>query len=80
MSSSSVVRQTQGPLSKEADDFFEKELAGLFARLDATDTLYALGSSRDYDPGPGLEKILAPLLANAVCKFHAARASSCIGW
>jgi homoserine O-acetyltransferase len=63
MSSSSVVRQTQGPLSKEADDFFEKELAGLFARLDATDTLYALESSRDYDPGPGLEKIRALLLA-----------------
>src|SRR5207249_1081534 len=36
---------------------------GLLARLDANDTLYALESSRDYDPGPGLEKIRAPLLA-----------------
>jgi homoserine O-acetyltransferase len=63
MSSSSVVRQRQGPTSKGADAVFEKELAGLLARLDANDTLYAVESSRDYDPGPGLEKIRAPLLA-----------------
>jgi homoserine O-acetyltransferase len=63
MSSSAVVRQRQGPTSKEAEAVFAKELAGLLARLDATDTLYALESSRDYDPGPGLEKIRAPLLA-----------------
>jgi homoserine O-acetyltransferase len=63
MSSSPVVRQRQGPTAKEADAFFEKELAGLLARLDANDMLYALESSRDYDPGPGLEKIRAPLLA-----------------
>ena len=30
---------------------------------DANDTLYALESSRDYDPGPALEQITAPLLA-----------------
>jgi homoserine O-acetyltransferase len=63
MSSSSVVRQRQGPTSKEAEAIFAKELVGLLARLDANDTLYALESSRDYDPGPGLEKIRAPLLA-----------------
>jgi homoserine O-acetyltransferase len=63
MSSSSVVRQRQGPTSKEADTVFGKELVGLLARLDANDTLYALESSRDYDPGPGLEKIRALLLA-----------------
>ena len=63
MSSSPVVRQRQGPTSKAADAFFAKELAGLRARLDANDTLFALESSRDYDPGPGLEKIRAPLLA-----------------
>jgi len=63
MSSSSVVRQRQGPTSTEAEAVFEKELAGLLARLDATDTLYAVESSRDYDPGPSLEKIRAPLLA-----------------
>jgi homoserine O-acetyltransferase/O-succinyltransferase len=63
MSSSSVVRQSQGPTSKEADAVFAKELAGLLARLDANDMLYAVESSRDYDPAPGLEKIRAPLLA-----------------
>jgi homoserine O-acetyltransferase len=30
---------------------------------DANDVLYALESSRDYDPGPDLEKIKAPLVA-----------------
>ena len=30
---------------------------------DANDVLYAVESSRDYDPGPDLEKIRAPLLA-----------------
>lgn len=63
MSSSAVIRQRQGPTLKEADSVFAKELTRLLARLDATDTLYALESSRDYDPGPGLEKIRAPLLA-----------------
>jgi homoserine O-acetyltransferase len=63
MSSSSLVRQRQGPTLKEADLLFEKELPGLLARLEATDTLYALESSQDYDPGPGLGNIRAPLLA-----------------
>ncbi len=63
MSSSPVVRQRQGPTAKKADAFFARDLAGLLARLDANDMLYALESSRDYDPGPGLEKIRAPLLA-----------------
>ena len=63
MSSSPVVRQKQGSTPKKADAFFSKELAGLLARLDANDMLYAVESSRDYDPGPGLEKIRAPLLA-----------------
>jgi homoserine O-acetyltransferase len=30
---------------------------------DANDILYALESSRDYDPGPALEKVTAPLVA-----------------
>jgi homoserine O-acetyltransferase len=63
MSSSAVVRQRQAPTSKEADAVFEKELAVLLRRLDANDVLYAVESSRDYDPGPAMEKIRAPLLA-----------------
>ena len=30
---------------------------------DANDVLYAVDASHDYDPGPNLEKIRAPLLA-----------------
>ena len=30
---------------------------------DANDVLYAIEASHDYDPGPNLEKIRAPLLA-----------------
>jgi homoserine O-acetyltransferase len=63
MSSSSVVRQRQASTPKEADAFFAKDLTELLRRLDANDTLYAVESSRDYDPGPGLGKIGAPLLA-----------------
>jgi homoserine O-acetyltransferase len=63
MSSSPAVRQRQAPTAKAADEFFEKEVTGLLARLDANDVLYAVDSSRDYDPGPGLGKIRAPLLA-----------------
>src|SRR5262245_36059562 len=63
MSSSPAVRQRQGPTPKEADAAFAKELAERLARLDANDVLYALESSRDYDPGPGLGMIRAPLLA-----------------
>ena len=33
------------------------------ARTDANDLLWALDSSRDYDPSPQLERIKAPLLA-----------------
>jgi len=31
--------------------------------MDANDVLYAIEASHDYDPGPGLDKITAPLLA-----------------
>ena len=31
--------------------------------MDANDVLYAIESSADYDPGPGLGRIGAPLLA-----------------
>jgi homoserine O-acetyltransferase/O-succinyltransferase len=63
MGSSAVVRQKQGQTSKEADAAFEKELTTMLGRTDANDMLYAVESSRDYDPGRGLEKIRAPLLA-----------------
>jgi homoserine O-acetyltransferase len=63
MGGNPVIRQKQAPTGKAADEFFEKATADALARLDANDFLYAVESSRDYDPGPGLEKIRAPLLA-----------------
>ena len=38
-------------------------LASTIATMDANDVLYAIESSADYDPGPGLERIRAPLVA-----------------
>ena len=63
MSGNPVIRQKAAPTLKAADDFFDKEITRRLKTLDATNTLYAVESSWDYDPGPGLEKIRAPLLA-----------------
>jgi homoserine O-acetyltransferase len=63
VSGSPATRQKEGPTLMAADEAFDKEVAGRLRGLDANDLLYAVESSRDYDPGPGLKKILAPLLA-----------------
>ena len=42
---------------------YDKFAADYFKTADANDVLYALEASRDYDPGPNLERIRAPLLA-----------------
>jgi len=41
----------------------DKIVDGIVKADDANDVLYALQASHDYDPGPNLEKIRAPLLA-----------------
>jgi homoserine O-acetyltransferase len=48
---------------QSADKVFEQEVTRRLKAMDANDTLYAVESSWDYDPGPGLAKIRAPLLA-----------------
>jgi homoserine O-acetyltransferase len=63
MSSSPLQRQKAAPTLQKADEVFEKGVSDSLARLDANDLLYAVESSSDYDPGPGLETIRAPLLA-----------------
>ncbi len=63
MSGSAAMRQRAAPTLKEADEVFDKGVADLLTRLEANDILYALESSADYDPEPGLGKIRAPLLA-----------------
>ncbi len=63
MSSNPVVRQKDAPTLAAADEALEKFVAEIVKTSDANDTLYALEASHDYDPGPALEKIRAPLLA-----------------
>jgi len=63
MGNNPVQRLKEAPTLARADDVLEKYLAERLPRVDANDYLYAFEASQDYDPGPGLEKIKAPLLA-----------------
>jgi homoserine O-acetyltransferase len=63
MSSNPVLRQKEASDLKKTDEVVDKFVADHLKTDDANDVLYALDASRDYDPGPGLEKIRAPLLA-----------------
>jgi homoserine O-acetyltransferase len=63
MSSNPVVRQREAPTGAAADKFLNDFIKQQAAHADANDILYAIESSKDYDPGPNLEKIQAPLLA-----------------
>jgi homoserine O-acetyltransferase len=61
--SNPVLRQQQMPDLARSDEVFDAAVAESMRHADANDLLYQLEASRDYDPGPGLEKIRAPLLA-----------------
>ena len=61
--SNPVIRQRRSPTLAEADKEIDAYVATYLRTGDANDTLYALESSRDYDPGPALGQIKAPLLA-----------------
>jgi homoserine O-acetyltransferase len=63
MSSNPVQRQKEMPTREKADKVIDQFISRTLKTMDANNTLYALESSSDYDPGPGLEKIKAPLLA-----------------
>lgn len=63
MSSNPVVRQKEAPTLTKTDEAVDKFVADHLKTDDANDVLYALEASHDYDPGPNLEKIKAPLLA-----------------
>ena len=63
MSSNPVLRQKEAPTLRDADDKIDRFVADYMKTGDANDVLYAVEASRDYDPGPNLEKIRAPLLA-----------------
>jgi homoserine O-acetyltransferase/O-succinyltransferase len=63
MSSNPVLRQKEAPTLAKTDEVLDKFVADHVKTDDAHDVLYALEASYDYDPGPNLEKIRAPLLA-----------------
>jgi homoserine O-acetyltransferase len=63
MSSNPLQRQKEAPTLADADKALDKYVNSAIKTHDANDVLYALEASVDYDPGPGLEKIRAPLLA-----------------
>ena len=63
MSSNPVLRQKDAPTLAKTDEVLDKFVEQVLKTDDANDVLYALEASHDYDPGPDLEKIRAPLLA-----------------
>jgi homoserine O-acetyltransferase len=63
MGSNPVLRQQEAPTLARADQVIDAYVAQNLKTDDANDCLYQVDASHDYDPGPGLEKIEAPLLA-----------------
>jgi len=63
MSSNPVSRQKEAPTLAKTDEVLNKFVEQIVKADDANDVLYAVEASHDYDPGPNLEKISAPLLA-----------------
>jgi len=63
MGSNPVLRARETPTLAASDAALDAYVARFVQADDANDVLYALEASRDYDPGPGLGKIRAPLLA-----------------
>jgi len=63
MSSNPVLRQKEAPTLTGTDAALNKFVDSYMKTDDANDVLYAVEASHDYDPGPNLEKIRAPLLA-----------------
>jgi homoserine O-acetyltransferase len=63
MGSNPILRLNEAPSLVDVDRVLDRYVAGRQTTMDANDVLYAFEASRDYDPGPGLEKIKARLVA-----------------
>src|SRR4029434_2620210 len=63
MSGNPILRQKEGPTLAKTDEVLDKFVNDYVQTADANDVLYALDASRDYDPGPNLEKIRVPLVS-----------------
>lgn len=63
MGSNPVLRQRERPTREAADRGLDAAIERSLRTADANDILYAVEASADYDPGPGLGRIEAPLTA-----------------
>jgi len=63
MGSAPLQWQKQAPTRDAADKFLDERVRASLARADANDMLYQFDSSREYNPAPKLEAIVAPLVA-----------------
>jgi homoserine O-acetyltransferase len=63
MSNNPLQRFKEAPTLAQADETLNRYVELRMKDTDANDYLYAFEASRDYDPGPGLERVEAPLLA-----------------
>jgi homoserine O-acetyltransferase/O-succinyltransferase len=61
MGSSPLQMQKQAPTREAAEKYVDDYLKRT-ATLDANDLIYYFNASRNYDPSPNLEKIIAPVL------------------
>jgi homoserine O-acetyltransferase len=63
MGSSPLQMQKLYPTREQADAYLEEHIAESMKTSDANDMLYYFDASRNYNPEPDLEKIVAPLTA-----------------
>jgi len=63
MGSNPAIQSRAMPTLEKADTVLNDYIRSFSTNHDANDVLYAVEASQDYDPGPDLEKIKAPLLA-----------------
>ena len=63
MGSNPLQRYKEAPTLAKTDALLDTYVAAGLKTHDANDVLYALEASADYNPGPALEQIKAPLLA-----------------
>ncbi len=63
MGSNPLLRQEESPTLAKADANLDRFVDAYVKTADVNDVLYAVEASWDYDPGPGLGRIRAPLLA-----------------
>ncbi len=63
MVSSPLQYQLAAPTRASAEAMMDRLLERYLPRMDANDLIYAFDASRNYNPAPHLERIVAPLLA-----------------